>query len=92
MRYEIRIAGRLDEAAAAATFGGLDVSPCGGVTVIRGELDQAGLHGVLERIRSLRLELVDARRVRTFPSLDPARWRESLPSEGGPDGNACLRD
>jgi hypothetical protein len=92
MRYEIRIAGRLDDAAAAATFGGLDVSPCGGVTVIRGELDQAGLHGVLERIRSLHLELVDARRARTFPSLDPARWRESLPSEGGPDGNACLRD
>lgn len=92
MRYEIRIAGHLDEATAAATFGGLNVSTRGGVTVISGELDQAGLHGVLERIRSLHLELVDARRARSFPSLDPGRWRERLPSEGGPDGNTCLRD
>lgn len=68
MRYEIRIAGHLDEATAAATFGGLNVSTRSGVTVISGELDQAGLHGVLERIRSLHLELVDARRARRFPS------------------------
>ena len=67
--YEIRIAGRLDEAAAAAAFGGLNVTARGGVTVIRGELDQAGLHGVLERIRWLHLDLVDARRARDFPSM-----------------------
>ena len=30
---------------------------------IRGDLDQAALHGLLERVRMLRLELVEARRV-----------------------------
>jgi hypothetical protein len=62
-RYEIRVAGELDEATAAA-FAGLDVAVRGAVTVITGELDQAGLHGLLERIRSLDLELVEARRCR----------------------------
>ena len=91
-RYEIRVAGRLDEAAAASAFGGLNVSARGGVTVLRGELDQAGLHGVLERIRSLRLELLDARRARRFPNLDAARWRASLRLEGESGGDPCLRD
>ena len=70
-RYEIRIAGQLDEAT-AAQFAGLDVTSCGPVTVIIGELDQAALHGLLERIRSLGLELVEARRARR-PRPDPAR-------------------
>jgi hypothetical protein len=65
--YEIRIAGRLDERAAAA-FAGLDVAARGSVTVIRGEFDQASLHGVLERIRFLGLDLVEARRVRGSPA------------------------
>ena len=91
-RYEIRIAGRLDEATAAAAFGGLTVRARDDVTVIRGELDQAGLHGVLERIRSLQLELVDARRAREFPRLDAVQWHESPYTEGGPGGDACLRD
>jgi hypothetical protein len=62
-RYEICIAGQLDEAT-AAEFAGLDVTSRGSVTVITGELDQAALHGLLERIRSLGLELVSARRSR----------------------------
>jgi hypothetical protein len=66
-RYEIRIAGRLDERATAA-FAGLEVAARGSVTVIRGELDQAGLHGALERIRFLGLDLVDVRRVRGSPA------------------------
>ena len=66
-RYEIRIAGRLDETATAA-FAGLDVAARGKVTVIRGEFDQAGLHGVLERIRFLGLDLVQVRRVRGSPA------------------------
>jgi hypothetical protein len=61
--YEIRIAGQFDSTAAAA-FEGLNITACGHFTVVRGELDQAGLHGVLERIRSLGLDLVDVRRVR----------------------------
>jgi hypothetical protein len=61
--YEIRVAGQLDETTAAA-FAGLDIDACGTVTVIAGQLDQAALHGLLERIRSLGLELVEARRAR----------------------------
>lgn len=64
--YEIRIAGQLDESAAAA-FEGLDVTASGGVTVVRGEFDQASLHGLLELIRALGLDLVEARRVRGSP-------------------------
>jgi hypothetical protein len=66
MRYEIRIAGRLDEATAAA-FTGLRVTVRGPVTVLTGDFDQAALHGLLERIRSLGLDLMDARRVRGAP-------------------------
>ena len=66
-RYEIRIAGRLDERAVNA-FAGLDVAARGSVTVIRGELDQASLHGVLERIRFLDLDLIEVRRVRGPPA------------------------
>lgn len=62
-RYEIRVAGQLDEVAVSA-FAGLDISTRGAVTVLTGELDQAALHGVLERIRSLGLELLEARLIR----------------------------
>ena len=61
--YEIRVAGQLDETTAAA-FSGLDVASRGDFTVISGEFDQAALHGLLERIRSLGLDLLEARRVR----------------------------
>ena len=61
--YEIRVAGQLDTAAAAA-FADLSITASGGMTMLRGEFDQAGLHGLLEWIRALGLDLVDARRVR----------------------------
>ena len=60
--YEIRVAHRLDDEL-ATVFEGLDVTAEGETTVIRGEMDQAALHGMLERVRMLRLELVEARRV-----------------------------
>ena len=62
-RYEIRVAHPLDETVAAA-FEGFQVTGQGEFTVVSGEFDQAALHGTLERIRMLALELVDARRVR----------------------------
>jgi hypothetical protein len=64
--YEIRIAGQLDETRAAA-FAGLDMTFTGKETVITGDFDQAALHGLLERIRLLGLELVEARRVSGAP-------------------------
>jgi hypothetical protein len=62
-RYEIRIVGELD-AEAVDAFAGLDLAWDGQVTTLSSELDQAGLHGLLERIRSLGLELMDVRQIR----------------------------
>ena len=60
--HEIRITGRLDEAT-LESFAGLEVTYRAGVTVITGQFDQAALHGTLEMIRSLGLDLLEARRV-----------------------------
>jgi hypothetical protein len=60
--YEIRVRGRLSEAVAGA-FEGMtaDVEPA--ETVLHGPVvDQARLHGLLEQVRSLGLELVEVRR------------------------------
>ncbi|HEY6746119.1 MAG TPA: hypothetical protein VI357_10420 [Mycobacteriales bacterium] len=56
--YEIRVVGALGPAAREA-FAELavDVEPT--ATVLSGELDQLGLHAVLDRVRSLGLELLD---------------------------------
>ena len=58
--YEIRIAGPLDEATATA-FAGLDMITRGTVTIITGEFDQAALHGALDRVLNLGLELTEVR-------------------------------
>jgi hypothetical protein len=56
--YEIRIAGHLS-VAWKARFEGLSMRlDPGGETVLSGTLDQAGLHGVLIRIRDLGLKLI----------------------------------
>ena len=68
--YEIRVAGQFDETTAAA-FTGLDVASYGKVTAITGEFDQAALHGLLERIRSRGLELLEVRRVRGARRREP---------------------
>jgi hypothetical protein len=62
-RYEVRLAGQPDENSAAA-FAGLDMTCDAAVTVISGTLDQAALHGALERIRLLGLDLIEVRQVR----------------------------
>jgi hypothetical protein len=61
--YEITVRGRLSVTLAAA-FEGLTASSSAADTVLSGEIvDQAALYGVLERIESLGLELLDIRRV-----------------------------
>ena len=62
-RYEIRLTGHLD-AHWAAWFDGLAVTHDGdGTTVISGLIvDQAALHGVLQRVRDLGLPLVSVTR------------------------------
>jgi hypothetical protein len=60
--YQIRIEGHLGERW-LRWFEGLDVSRLPeGETVISGEMDQAALHGILNRIRDLGLELISVQR------------------------------
>ncbi len=59
--YEIRIRGRLS-AALMAAFDELDASVEPVDTVLHGPLDQSALHGLLARIQTLGLELVEVRR------------------------------
>jgi hypothetical protein len=61
--YEIRVTGSIGPAAQEA-FGGLAIDTEPPSTVLSGELDQAALHGLIDRVRALGLELVDIRRVR----------------------------
>ncbi|MBN2115495.1 MAG: hypothetical protein JW730_02930 [Anaerolineales bacterium] len=62
MTYQIRVAGHLAERW-LRWFEGFDVSQLPeGETVIRGEMDQAALHGLLNRIRDLNLELISVQR------------------------------
>lgn len=58
--YEIRVLGSLGPAAREAfTDMAVEVEPT--VTVLSGDLDQTGLHAVLDRVRALGLELVDVK-------------------------------
>ncbi len=60
--YEITVRGRIGDTVAGA-FDGLTPTPAGANTVLRGPIaDQAALYGVLERIESLGLELIDVHR------------------------------
>ena len=68
LRYEIRVQGRLTD----DDLGSLDglaahIEPAG--TVLVGEVvDRAALHGVLNRLRALGVELIEMRRVPTGES------------------------
>jgi hypothetical protein len=69
--YEIRIAGHLS-VTWKARFEGLSVRlDPGGETVLWGTLDQAGLHGVLIRIRDLGLKLISVNLVEDHTSAAP---------------------
>ena len=60
--YEIRVKGRLSDSLVAA-FEGLTATVEPVETVLHGPIqDQSSLHGLLDRIQSLGLELVEIRR------------------------------
>jgi hypothetical protein len=74
--YEIRIKGRLSDSLLAA-FKGLTATVEPVETVLYGPVqDQSTLHGLLDQIQSLGLELVEIRRLPTAP--------EELPDEPEP--------
>lgn len=61
--YEIRIKGRLSDSL-SETFEDFNSSVKPAETVMRGELrDQSELYGMLERIQSLGLELIEVRKL-----------------------------
>lgn len=66
--YEITVRGQMG-AGLIDAFGGLTASLSPAHTVLGGELaDQAALYGVLERIESLGLELLEVRRTASHPN------------------------
>jgi hypothetical protein len=68
-RYEITVRGRLGGAIAEA-FADVTATPSTAATVIRGDIDQPALQGLLERIDALGLELLDVRRVTHQPPTE----------------------
>ncbi len=64
MIYEIRLEGLID-GRWAEWFGGMTITYLNNLeTILTGEIqDQSALHGVLERIRDLGLNLISVRRV-----------------------------
>jgi hypothetical protein len=61
--YEIHIKGRVSEQL-LAVFEGMDASVQSVETVLRGPVrDQAALHGLLDRIQALGLELIEVRQL-----------------------------
>jgi hypothetical protein len=65
--YEVRVAGVIGPAAREA-FDDLTIRVEPTATVLAGSLDQAALHGLIERIQALGLELIDITR------LPSGRW------------------
>jgi hypothetical protein len=65
--YEIRVVGSLGPAAQEA-FAGLSVDVEPTTTVLSGDLDQADLHALLDRVRALGMELVDVRQTPPRPT------------------------
>lgn len=60
--YEIRVAGSLGRSAREAFADvAIDVEPAS--TVLSADLDQVGLHALLDRVRALGLELIDIKQV-----------------------------
>ena len=81
--YEIRVKGRLSDSLLAA-FEGLSATVEPVETVLYGPVqDQAALYGLLDRIQSLGLELVEVRRLPETPGeprQSPPRGEDDSPS------------
>ena len=80
--YEIRVAGHLSENW-AARFEGLAMRhEPEGETLLSGMLDQAALHGVFIKIRSLGLKLISVNRIEVKEPNSPGVRNENINSTG----------
>lgn len=73
--YEIRVSGTLSEVGQQA-FSDVDIAFEPPSTILTAELDQAGLHALLDRVRDLGIELIEVtqwRRPQRFRSLEGYR-------------------
>ena len=70
--YEVRVAGKLGRSAREAfTDIVIEVEPAS--TILSAQLDQSGLHALLDRVRALGLELVDIQQAPDPPSGESAQ-------------------
>ena len=77
-RYEIRLKGHLGSRW-ATWFDGMTLTTSDGTTVIEGPVvDQAALHGLLQKVRDIGIPLLSVTRVETDPSTCPPPNRTSL--------------
>lgn len=75
-RVVITVAGEMSDAL-RAEFDDFDVHCTRGVTRFRVRADPAAVHGMIHRLRSFGLELLDVRRAPATPDSDtrsPPRW------------------
>ena len=68
--YQVCVKGHLDERWLRWLDGMTISQQPNGETVISGEMDQASLHGVLNRIRDLGLELISVQRTTSENTMD----------------------
>jgi hypothetical protein len=86
--YEIRIKGRLSDSVLAA-FEGLTASVEPVETVLHGPVqDQSSLHGLLDRIQLLGLELVEIRQLPSSRDADGGTCAAAVTAHGPVDARA----
>ena len=94
VRYQISVRGRLTEHLGSA-FAGMTMEPGAGQTALVGEIrDQSHLYGILDRVRSLGLELVSVEPFRTDQAGDQderTRARHAEHEVMGPSSPAAAR-
>jgi hypothetical protein len=82
VRYQISVRGRLTGRLGSA-FAGMTMEPGAGQTALVGEIrDQSHLYGILDRVRSLGLELV---------SVEPSRTGQAGDQNEGNTGTGSTR-
>jgi hypothetical protein len=77
--YEIVVRGELDERF-GLLFKGMEVRRTGGTTILAGEVrDQAKLHGLIEQVEELGLELISVQQVTREPAGQVTPGRAGSP-------------